>query len=273
MKVKCEYCGSMISDTADKCPNCGATNENVMRTANKTPKTIAELEAWYRAHNLPSYETTRFFIGINYEKPKAFGIYQDGDEFVVYKNKDNGERAVRYRGTDEAYAVNELYMKLKSEILNQKSKSVNVRRAKSKKRFDSSSVIAVATVVFIFAIAMLITLSDIKNKTPHYYNYDETVYVTYDSSWYAYDDYDRDYYYVSDAYIPYELQHNMSDYEYDYSGYTWDDGSQFVEFKDSDYYDTEIKPYESSSDSDSDYSWDSGSDSWDSGSTDWGSDW
>lgn len=121
MEVKCEYCGSMIPDKADKCPNCGATNDNMKRMADSTPKTIAELKEWYEARNLPPYETTRFFIGIDYKKPKAFGIYEENGEFIVYKNKDTGERAIRYQGTDEAYAVNELYLKLKSEILNQKA--------------------------------------------------------------------------------------------------------------------------------------------------------
>ena len=112
--------GQTVTITAEG-PFCGATNNAVKRTADKTPKTIAELQQWYQDRHLPPYETTRFFIGINYKKPKAFGIYQDGDQFIVYKNKANGERAIRYQGTDEAYAVNELYLKLKSEILNQKA--------------------------------------------------------------------------------------------------------------------------------------------------------
>ena len=127
MKIKCEYCGAMIEDTEDKCPNCGAANTNVKRMADRTPKTIEELESWYRARNLPPYETTRFFIGIDYRQPRAFGIYKDGNEFVVYKNKADGSRAVRYRGTDEAYAVNEIYLKLKSEILNQKARNSGTR--------------------------------------------------------------------------------------------------------------------------------------------------
>ena len=46
-----------------------------------------------------------------------FGIYRDEDgEFVVYKNKSDGSRAVRYKGLDEAFAVNELYEKLRSEV-------------------------------------------------------------------------------------------------------------------------------------------------------------
>lgn len=62
-----------------------------------------------------------FLLASIVNETKAFGIYQDGDQFIVYKNKANGERAIRYQGTDEAYAVNELYLKLKSEILNQKA--------------------------------------------------------------------------------------------------------------------------------------------------------
>ena len=120
MEIKCEYCGSIIKETDEKCPYCGATNQAVKRTADHTPKTIEELQQWYQARNLPPYEVTRFFIGINYTQPKAFGIYREGQNVIVYKNKANGERAIRYQGTDEAYAVNELYLKLKEEILNQK---------------------------------------------------------------------------------------------------------------------------------------------------------
>ena len=132
MNIKCEYCGGFFDDKANFCPHCGAVNNNIHRFANKTPKTIEELEAWYKAHNLPPYETTRFFIGIDYKKPRAFGIYKDGTEFVVYKNKDNGQRAVRYRGTDEGYAVNELYLKLKSEIVNQKERNAGSRSSGSR---------------------------------------------------------------------------------------------------------------------------------------------
>lgn len=121
MEIKCEYCGSMIQESAEKCPYCGATNNAVKRTTDGTPKTIEQLQKWYEDRQLPPYEVTRFFIGINYTNPKAFGIYKDGNEFVVYKNKADGQRAIRYRGTDEAYAVNELYLKLKDEILNQKA--------------------------------------------------------------------------------------------------------------------------------------------------------
>ena len=115
----------MIPETVEQCPYCGASNNSIKRTADGTPKTIAELAKWYEDRHLPPYEITRFFIGIDYRQPRAFGIYQDENEFIVYKNKADGTRAVRYQGTDEAYAVNELYLKLKDEILNQKAHQQN----------------------------------------------------------------------------------------------------------------------------------------------------
>ena len=54
MQIKCEYCGSMIEETADKCPFCGATNNAVKRTTDKTPKTIAELPVSYTHLTLPT---------------------------------------------------------------------------------------------------------------------------------------------------------------------------------------------------------------------------
>jgi len=139
MKIKCEYCGGMFEDTLEKCPHCGAVNANIKRMADKTPQTMDDLYAWYAAHNLPPYETTRFFLGIDYKKPKAFGIYKDGENFIVYKNKADGTRAVRYKGTDEAYAVNEIYLKLKSEILNQKENNMARRSAGTRSAANSRS--------------------------------------------------------------------------------------------------------------------------------------
>lgn len=120
MKITCEYCGSIYDDSEECCPGCGA-KVTVGRMGNPGPSTIEELQKWYNDRNLPPAEVTRFFIGVDYKLPRAFGIYRNGDEYIVYKNKADGTRAVRYRGTDEAYAVNELYMRLKEEILNQKA--------------------------------------------------------------------------------------------------------------------------------------------------------
>ena len=72
MEIKCEYCGSMIPENVEQCPYCGASNNSIKRTADGTPKTIAELAKWYEDRHLPPYEITRFFIGIDYRQPRAF---------------------------------------------------------------------------------------------------------------------------------------------------------------------------------------------------------
>lgn len=131
VKIRCEYCGSMMNDTEEACPSCGAPNRNVRRSSGDQPLTIAELKRWYESKGLPPENVTRFFIGKNVREPRAFGIYFDENtgNFVVYKNKDSGARAVRYEGTDEAYAVNELFQRLKQEITQQKM--LNAKRQKA----------------------------------------------------------------------------------------------------------------------------------------------
>ena len=123
MNIKCEYCGNYIEDTDEKCLYCGGVNNHMVRTAVGVPQTIEELKKWCLDRNIP-LEQARFFIGEDYRGARAFGIYQDAEtgNFVVYKNKSDGTRAVRYAGNDEAYAVNELYQKIKEEILNQKQR-------------------------------------------------------------------------------------------------------------------------------------------------------
>lgn len=130
MRIKCEYCGNFIDDSDEKCPYCGAANNGIRRTGNGVPRTIEELKQWYIDHNLPDENTTRFFIGSDYAGPKAYGIYKQPDgDFVVYKNKSDGSRATRYVGKDEAYAVQEIYLKLKEQITLQKEHMYNVNRS------------------------------------------------------------------------------------------------------------------------------------------------
>ena len=124
MKVKCDYCGQLIDENLPTCPNCGGSLSTSNRVSGGQPKTIEELQQWYKDHHLPPENITRFFIGKDIKEPKAFGIYKNSSgDFVVYKNKANGERAVRYEGADEGYAVNEIYQRLRAEIADQKSHS------------------------------------------------------------------------------------------------------------------------------------------------------
>lgn len=284
MQVKCEYCGSMIDDKLESCPNCGAPNTNMVRTADQTPRTIEQLKKWYMDRHLPPQEITRFFIGMNYHGARAFGIYEENGRFIVYKNKEDGSRAIRYEGTDEAYAVNEIYLKLKSEILNQKARnganrSASYRSGRSYHRKSASE--QVAEVVWptlkklgIVAIgtAVMLLIAGPPEK-PAYYKYNDTVYCSYDDNYYVYDDTDADYSHINYTSLPEELQLNPDEYYFDTDGGEWDSSYSFM---DSDYYDTYIRSEEEDdydySSSDRDYDWDSDSD-WDSGDSDWGSDW
>ena len=92
--IKCEYCGHYMDDTKESCPRCGAVNRYYRRTAPDTPQTIEQLQSWYAARNLPPEHITRFFIGKDVKEPKAFGIYEEDGNYIVYKNKANGERAI-----------------------------------------------------------------------------------------------------------------------------------------------------------------------------------
>ena len=260
MQVKCNYCGALIDDTCETCPKCGAPLSGANRTAKGQPKTIEELKAWYTAHHLPPEEVTRFFIGKNITEPKAFGIYKDGNgDFVVYKNKSTGERAVRYKGADEQYAVNELYQRLKAEIADQKgNRPSNVKQQPVKKKKKKGCLIAIAIVAL---IAMLVAIFD--DTPPNgYYRYNGTQYYHQNSSWYYYDRATDDWY-KSNEEIDI-TDKNANEYQIithvgkDFESTSWYDSGSHSD---------------DDSDWDNDSDWDSGSDDWDSGSTDWDSDW
>lgn len=272
MRIKCDYCGSIIEEKNEVCPNCGAALNGVNRFAGEQPRTIEELKEWYIARNLPPEDVTRFFIGKNIEEPRAFGIYQDSTgDFVVYKNKADGSRAVRYRGIDEAYAVNELYQKLKSEIADRKDRSATRRYNESTQQsFSKKKINKRGIYVGVYGACMLaITLSfahSLKDDTPSrgYYQYNNSTYYHQNSSWYYYDDYTDDWSVMEDSDVPEEV---YSDEEGEYRIYSHEGKS----FEDSIWY-TEDYEDDYDSDWDNDYDWDSGSD-WDSGGTDWDSDW
>ena len=262
MQVKCDFCGAMIDETKERCPNCGAPLSGANRTSAEQPKTIEELQKWYVAHHLPPEEITRFFIGKNITEPKAFGIYRDGNgDFVVYKNKSTGERALRYQGADEKYAVNELYQRLKAEIADQKgnrpASSPQQPLVDSKKKRRKGCLIAV---IIFFVMGILMAVFD--NTPPNgYYNYNGTQYYHQGSSWYYYDKGQDDWFKSYDD--PDITDKNAKDYQtYHHTGKS---------FEESCWYDSGSHSDDSGWDSDS--NWDSGNDSWDSGSTDWDSDW
>ena len=207
-RVRCNYCGSFIDDALPNCPHCGAVNEHMVRFSEQTPKTIAELQEWYRARNLPPEDVTRFYIGKDVKQARAFGIYEKDGKFIVYKNKSDGSRAVRYEGQDEAYAVNEIYMKLKEEILNQKnrnltraqgSRTVRTPQKKYQDRWSVDSLMKKIWRIFI-VILLLGFLSSLFQEEPlsgGYYTKGDprSTYYLYEGAgreWWKYDSEDTD---------------------------------------------------------------------------------
>ena len=269
MKQTCDYCDSIIKDTDEVCPNCGAPNSHVVRLANGLPKTIDELKAYAEAHNLP-LKQMRFFIGENCKEPKAFGIYEENGVFTVYKNKADGTRSVRYSGRDEAYAVNELYQKMHSEIQLRKNKKAANHPTSSSSSTPSgcaANIIKSSLIWIIIGIIILIIAitgnSCGKGPSRGYYTYDNDVYYYQHGDWYGFDD--------NDGWIPVVPVSGLTDSYGDYfNGTGYQSGNGYSDFSNSSYYHDDS--YWNSDDDWDDDSWDNDTD-WDSGDTDWDSDW
>ena len=58
---------------------------------------------------------------------------------IVYKNKSDGSRAIRYQGLDEAYAVNEIYLKLQVEMQKQEARKIAQMQSSAQSRSDYSN--------------------------------------------------------------------------------------------------------------------------------------
>ena len=265
--TQCPYCGATVSSDKKICESCGAPNDGYVANTERQifmPKTIEELKEYCAERGMPLLKM-RFFIGEDYRNPKAFGIYKDGKDFIVYKNKASGERAVRYKGPNEARAVNELFMKLLEECHNRgiyPDGNIPSKSGVGKKRNANKTGLILAAVWI--AICILFTAfgalySQHRHRNDGYYSTgSDMVYYHYGDTWYyTYDDNYSGYWYETDDF-PYD---NYEDYSL---GESWDSDWGVSDFKSSSTY-AEIS--ESHSSSSSDY------DSWDSGDTDWDSDW
>ena len=273
MNDRCPSCGAMVMPSENYCPQCGAPLNAVGAGSVRgvapgtgsdwrpgtTPRTIEELRAFCAYNEMP-LEKMRFFIGEDYRQPKAFGIYRDGDQVVVYKNKADGSRAVRYHGPDEAHGVDELYRKLLDECHARdiwpdgKPAGYDERRKRQKR---ARIIVVVAMVVVFIAVAVVVFWADSRLHTHDgYYRFqDDGLYYLYGNDWYYYSDPYYDWVAVQEPYEDY------GDY---YVGRTYDSDWGYSDFERSDAWES---IHEESHTHSSDY------DSWDSGGTDWSSDW
>lgn len=282
MQIKCEFCGSYIDDQSLKCPNCGAPNNGVKRVADGIPKTIDELISYCMQRDIP-YHKLHFRLGEDSKEPKVFGIFKDSKtgNFVVYKNKSQGQRAVRYSGKDEAYAVNEIYQKLreiktiskgsqisKSSNKNKVSRS-NVndaqkyydayhdkrinRRSPRKRSYGPRFAIKILAcyMIFVVAISFITTMIPfipsmgkvLHNNGAYIDNVTGDAFYKIGNDFYYYDDYD-------DSWYSYDVE---DDWDWDNYSYEYGDYNNFY---DTTYYQDYQDLWEDSYEWEDDYDWD-----------------
>ena len=232
---------------------------------------MTQQQFWQIAtQNRWNLEQMRFFIGERRNEPCCFGVYQDGEVWVVYKMKSSGEYVERYRGNEEE-AFQIIYDKIHSEI--------QLRRAKGKIQGDGSgqprkrktNLFSAFITILVVAIFVVLISFAIRNQiTRHrdgYYTVNDTLYYETHDDWYYYDDYYDDWYYVSSPQDWWYDEGVYSSY-YDYGyGYSWEDSTWADDY-------TSYNDNNWNNDDDDDWGsddWDTGD--WDAGDTDWDSDW
>ena len=233
------------------------------------PKTIEELKDYCNRNGL-SASKTRFFIDYDYRGAKAFGIYKDEEtgEFVVYKNKADGSRAERYRGTDEEFAVVELYDRLQSEITNQKLSYAADMAERERTKYERNSGLDAIKGFDINKYPVRNGLDDIFDD-----KYEEDTSYSYSGSHSGSGSFSNNPIIIMGiilfvcVFLLFGLSHGKSG---GYSGYNNNSGYNYNYDNDSNW-NSDSWNNSDSWDSWGSDSWDS--DSWDSGFTDWDSDW
>lgn len=282
MKIKCDFCDGLYEDTEQFCPSCGAVNPILKNKvdlnapqctakSDQIPQTIEELVEFCASKQLPLNDM-RFYLGVDFKEPRAFGIFKDTDgNFVVYKNKADGTRAERYRGPDEAFAVKELYDKMKSEVDLRRNKygsskktgtSAYVRTGVKTKSGILGKIASSAICAGVIAVILGISIH-VSIKTPNrgYYKYNDTYYYCQSNDdWYYYDPFDAVWLFADS--IDSELYDNYSNY---YENSYYSDGYGITDFSNTQY-------YSEPSNNDDNNDWDYGG-NWDAGDTDWDTDW
>lgn len=150
MKILCTFCGIELDDSVEVCPNCG--EKHIKGSFGKVPKTMEELQRFISINDL-SAGKMNFFVNFDYKHARAFGIYIDGSDYVVYENRDDSSRDEKYRGSSEAYAVYLVFKRIREELV-PKPVEKTVQR-KPKRRFLRFMFILTIFIAIRYIIAML----------------------------------------------------------------------------------------------------------------------
>lgn len=160
------------------------------------PRTIEEFLQLCQSKGMPLYQM-RFFIGEDCHEARCFGIYRDGDRVIVYKNKADGSRAIRYDGPDEAEACRILYEKMDEEILfrrymkeeqNGGGKSPAPRPVPAKPRHRFKNIVTWTMVAVVIAGLAYNAIDKAFIHRNGYYHYNNGIYYRLDRHWYTWDD-------------------------------------------------------------------------------------
>ena len=268
----CSQCGAPLTQDAGAAnadagawPQAGAVGSSGWRPGMR-PCTIDQLKDFCAYNEMP-LERMRFFVDQDYREPRAFGIYREGDRCVVYKNKDDGSRAVRYNGPDEAHAVGELYDKLLDECHKRniwpdgrpEAMEQEVQRAHREMRRRMLP-IAIVTVLLIGTLGFIFMRVDSKlHANDGYYRFNDAgIYYCFGEDWYYDDGYNG--WTLTDS-GPYDSYDDRSGY---YIGDTYDNRWGYSDFTESEAWN---RIQEENRTTSQDYN------NWDAGETDWGTDW
>lgn len=185
----CGFCGQSIPDGLEVCPNCGApvSESEAGLPRREGPRSLDELKEYCREQRL-SPEKLLFSIGRDSDEPRVNGIFQEpGGDYVVFRNKSDGTRLERYRGTDEEEAVQTLYPRLRDELERQRSAAFAASRGAGpvRRRSGCLSRPLLIIIVLVVVCSLVFTFFD-KRPSNGYYRFNEVYYYCEGGDWYYY---------------------------------------------------------------------------------------
>ena len=252
MDQKMVYRPDLAEDATEFCPLCGAPvapmeepqPEATPAQPETTPRTVEELVALCDSFEVDP-ANHGFFIGKDEKDTPGYGLFLDAfGDYVFYHNHSSGDRAIRYKGRDEGYAVGEMYRRMKAAHLfhrpaarqesdgssrSQHHHSHRSHRQRKKAR-RLRRIIAAAVAVVVCCVAAVVLRWRALQPKDGYYHYQGRYYYLQHRQWYAYDS-------VMDTWNKTQPDENVVDNHslYYRSTYYWE-GSPVSDFRQSGFY-------------------------------------